>query len=55
MIDFIASYAGKTVSPLDTYLPLRNVEGVTVHLAKDGPLKLRAHTVLVTGYLDSHT
>ncbi|MFO1248201.1 MAG: hypothetical protein U1E93_08285 [Alphaproteobacteria bacterium] len=50
-IGSIASIDGKTRS-LGAYLPLRNGEGVTVQLAKDSTLKLRAHVVLVSGYLN---
>lgn len=50
-IGSIARIDGKTRS-LGAYLPLRNGEGVTVQLAKDSTLKLRAHVVLVYGYLN---
>ena len=50
-IGSIAQVDGKTPS-LGAYLPLRNGEGVTVQLAKDSTLKLRAHVVLVSGYLN---
>ena len=50
-IGSIASIDGNTRS-LGAYLPLRNGEGVTVQLAKDSTLKLRAHVVLVSGYLN---
>jgi hypothetical protein len=50
-IGSIAQIDDKTPS-LGAYLPLRNGEGVTVQLAKDGTLKLRAHVVPVSGYLN---
>lgn len=51
-IGSIASYDGKTAAPLGAYLPLRNGEGVTVQLARDSTLRLRAHVVVVSGYLN---
>lgn len=41
--------AGKSL-PLGAYLPLRNGEAVTLQLAKDSTLKLKAHVMVVTGY-----
>lgn len=52
-IGTIARYDGKSPAPLGAFLPLRNGESVTIQMAKDSTLKLRAHVMVVTGYLDA--
>jgi hypothetical protein len=52
-IGSIARYDAGKSSPLGAYLPLRDGESVTVQMEKDSTLKLRAHVMVVTGYMDA--
>ena len=52
-IGSIARYDAGKSSPLGAYLPLRDGESVTVQMEKDSTLKLRAHVIVVTGYMDA--